>query len=806
MKKTLQKLSLLMLAILFAGTALMYAGSQRTITTEIFTSASCGYCPQANDLVRNYVTDHPNNAMIPLTYRYNFGTDIMYNMNAAMFNQRAAYYAFSGVPHFFINGTTKIGGYTPQIPNIIDQEVQKHANEISPISIVIDEVKDGNNMNFTVSVTSDNALTNKTLRICAVEYHHFYENAGSNGEKDFYFLVRDMIPNANGQQITLEADETKEFEYSYEIKASMYNRDLMYVVAFVQDDATKEVLQAASSLKSSTPTIMTDVQFDKIDPNKVLSKEIVISNPTDETIEYDLTINTNNMASWVTGWTAEVTPTSVMVGPGQTKSALVNIRSSTTAGFFWVEVNATGKASNFINMPGKIVLYALSNNAKNVFFGWTSRSFALVYNDYMQMGAFQNSSALMPVDMIQYYDPAEFDLGIFTVDFWNGGVVGASSAATSAINTMIDAGKDVLITGERELYYSESQYGTPEAMKLFRGNLGISLGGRDLRVSVNSSNYITGILPFNLKGIDTDPISNQLNVQLNTWSSLQNDPYLVQTDYISLLPGSEAVPFIYADDNKSKIMGVRWEQGTTRVVFITFGFNGFVNQPQRSGFLSKVLVWLTQESIAGPKLSTNKTAVNFGNVDLDKTREMPFEIVNNGTTKTDLVIDELSIIGDGADGFVFVDLDNTISIPAGEAYTVDVLFSPTVDKEYNAVVTIKSENSVDQNEVTVSLVGKGVGESSVAELKDGTFSISALPNPFETVARIEYNAGYDFNSNVNMFVIDANGKIITTLVNSAVSAGTHSVEFNGSALASGTYYVIAQVNGETLRIPLILTK
>jgi len=804
MKKTLQKLSLLMLAILFAGTTLMNAGSPRMTLLEHMTNASCPPCAAYNPGYQDLLMQRLNDDIIPITYRAWYpGSDVMYSQNSAMHQNRVQYYGTPGVPNVRVQGTFDTN---PSALAGISTEIDKYLGTMSPITIQIEETKSGSNLDFKVTVSSDDALANKTLRIAVVEYYHYYDAAGSNGEQDFYFIVREMFPNASGQSITIDAGASQEFDYSYSINASMYNKDQMYIVAFVQDDATKSVLQAGTSFKHSKPSIMTDVMYDHIQPNKILSKEIVISNPTEETIEYTLSVNENNMTTWVTGWTAEVTPTTVMVPPGQTKQALVNIRSTTTAGLFWVEVNATGNAANYINLPGSIVLYVLSDNAKNVFYGWTSRSFAMVYDDYMQLGAFQNNSALMPIGLMEYYDPSNFDLGIFTVDYWNGGVIGASAATGSAINAMIDAGKDVLITGERELYYSESQYGTQQAMQLFRGNIGVSLGGRDLRVSVNSQGYITGILPFNLKGIPTDPISNGLNMQANSWADMNTDPYLVQTDYMSLLPGSEAVPFLYADENESKIMGVRWEQNTTRLVYMTMGFNGFANQTQRSGMLSKVLVWLTQESIAGPELSTNKTAVNFGNVDIDQSREMDFDIVNNGATTTDLVIDDLYFSGDDADAFEFVGLDNNITLPVGESYTVTVKFSPTEKRDYMANAVITADNSVAMKEVTVSLVGAGVGESSVAELKDGTFSISALPNPFETIARIEYNAAYGLNGNVNIFVVDATGKVISTLVNSTVSAGTHSVEFNGANLASGTYYVIAQIGGESLRIPLVLTK
>lgn len=807
MKKKLLTLTSLILALLFISSAAMQAGSQRVITTEVFTSASCGYCAPSNELLVNYVNSNPEKPMIPLTFRYNFGSDIMYNMNPSMYKARANFYGFSGVPHFFINGTQVIGGYTPQIPNIIEQEVQKHANEISPITIEIDETKTGNVMDFTVSVSSDEELSGKTLRICAVEYHHFYENAGSNSEKDFYYIVREMFPNANGEMISLEAGETKTFEYSYNINASMFNVDKMYVVAFIQNDGTREVLQAATSLNMIKPNVMTDVQYDTIEPNKILSKEVIISNPSDEVINFELSINQNNTVSWIEGWSAEVTPKNISVPPGGTKKFLVNIRSSSVAGFFWTEVVAEGTAQSGIVIPGELVLHALSTNTENVYYAGSSDSWVLTYNAFNQFSGFYKNTALMPVGLIQNYDPLQFDLVVFDVDYWNGGMIAATSVIPATIINLIEGGKDVLITAERELYLAQGQSGTSQALQLFRNKLGLELYESVLRVQVNSQNQITGVLPFKCRGFDEDPLGDGFNKQLNNWS-LQ-EPYLVQTDCLEILEDSEAVPFLYYDNDKKRIAGIHWAVGTSRVVYTTFGFNAFDKESERNSFMNKVLTWLTSDAVAGPELALDKTSIDFGKVDLNKTKEKTFKIENDGSTKQELIIDKMTISSEQGDAsnFSFIDLDNTISIPAGESYTVTIGFTPNEEKEYEAVLTVEADNSVDEKELSLNLSGMGEdSESSVATTSNGMFTMTAAPNPFETVSSIEYTVSATNSKPLNIFIMDASGKIVKTLVNSTIAPGTYNAELNSNGLASGTYYVIGQIMGESVRIPLILTK
>ncbi len=59
------------------------------------------------------------------------------------------------------------------------------------------------------------------------------------------------------------------------------------------------------------------------------------------------------------------------------------------------------------------------------------------------------------------------------------------------------------------------------------------------------------------------------------------------------------------------------------------------------------------------------------------------------------------------------------------------------------------------------------------------------PNPFNPTTRIKYSIPFD--SKVTISVYSITGELVTELVNDYKSAGTYSVDFNGSNLASGVY-------------------
>lgn len=67
---------------------------------------------------------------------------------------------------------------------------------------------------------------------------------------------------------------------------------------------------------------------------------------------------------------------------------------------------------------------------------------------------------------------------------------------------------------------------------------------------------------------------------------------------------------------------------------------------------------------------------------------------------------------------------------------------------------------------------------------DGEY-VTVTPNPANPITTITYSIKNP--SNVQLSIYSANGQKVATLVNGPMSAGTHSVTFNGAKLASGVY-------------------
>lgn len=85
------------------------------------------------------------------------------------------------------------------------------------------------------------------------------------------------------------------------------------------------------------------------------------------------------------------------------------------------------------------------------------------------------------------------------------------------------------------------------------------------------------------------------------------------------------------------------------------------------------------------------------------------------------------------------------------------------------------------------------GEEEVAELP-GTFELAATsyPNPFTRTTTIAYSL--DDTADVEIQVIDVLGRLVATLVAKTQEAGSYQTEFDGSRMASGTYFYRLRAN------------
>jgi len=122
-------------------------------------------------------------------------------------------------------------------------------------------------------------------------------------------------------------------------------------------------------------------------------------------------------------------------------------------------------------------------------------------------------------------------------------------------------------------------------------------------------------------------------------------------------------------------------------------------------------------------------------------------------------------------------------------------------------LTVKDKR-VSNDERYFSYTEKGPIEWPKYPPNDGrgkTLSINNYPNPFNPAAEIKLNVPETMH--VSVTVYDLLGRKVSTVIDSELTPGRHSITFDGSFLATGTYFYVLQTDrGDRITRRLLLLK
>lgn len=233
-------------AAILTGVADVAAQAPRFVLFEHFTQASCGPCAQQNPGFQNNILTPNPNTVRHIAYHTSWpGVDPMYNHNPTEPTDRVNYYNVTGVPSISMNGNQKTG----QPGAFTQADVDNQFAMGSPIKVSVSEVDNGNNRDVTISVLTVGTVPSGTwkLRVAIVEDPIIYGTPpGSNGETDFPNVFRKMLPNTTGAAYTpASLGNAVTFTYNYN-EDPAWNTANLKVIAFIQNDVTKEVLQTGT--------------------------------------------------------------------------------------------------------------------------------------------------------------------------------------------------------------------------------------------------------------------------------------------------------------------------------------------------------------------------------------------------------------------------------------------------------------------------------------------------------------------------------------------------------------------------------
>lgn len=240
--------SLLFIAVLCANLAT--AQSQRLCLLEEFTQASCGPCAAQNPAL-NALLSQNEAKVVSIKYQTNWpGTDPMNTQTQTWVGPRVSYYGVTGVPNISFDGNV----LQAAAPSSLTQAgINNRYAVASPFTLNVSHVYNATYDSISISieaVASQATSGTLVLHTALVEKEiTFCTPPGSNGEKDFYSVLRQMLPNASGTTLPTSwtVGQTQSYQFNIAVPSYIYDKKQLAVVVFIQDNTNKEVKQTAIS-------------------------------------------------------------------------------------------------------------------------------------------------------------------------------------------------------------------------------------------------------------------------------------------------------------------------------------------------------------------------------------------------------------------------------------------------------------------------------------------------------------------------------------------------------------------------------
>jgi hypothetical protein len=218
----------------------------KKVLAESFTNSSDNQSalvnPGFNELMLFNASD-----IVDIQYHTGFpGADPFNQDNPADVAARSAYYGLSDVPWTIFDGNVYSGSTSGAIDNYMLVEEQSLMDPV--FAIDLETITGGGQITLNVNVTSNENLSGKNLTMHAIVIESEVNSVtGTNGETQFFSVVRKMLPNAGGTILNSNwtANQTQSYTLDWTY-TNIIDPEKVNAVVFIQDEDTRMVYQVAT--------------------------------------------------------------------------------------------------------------------------------------------------------------------------------------------------------------------------------------------------------------------------------------------------------------------------------------------------------------------------------------------------------------------------------------------------------------------------------------------------------------------------------------------------------------------------------
>jgi len=272
---------------------------RRIVLMEVVTNSGCGNCAVSNEIMNRFYENYFG-GVISVRYHASWPdiSDPMFQADSVDNNARTDYYGVTYTPQYFMDGVSK--GAADDEERMF-REMNNDLIKKAPVWIDIDADITADSVKFNVIITAYENIDsgNLRLRTAIVErLKQFTVPPGANGEKDFPDVMRKMLPDFNGIDFpSMQRGNSATYSFTCAVNPIWNWKDLA-VVAWIQDDNTKNIIQSNINI----PTVIIEPEQDDflvVQQNQTITNYFKIKNQNNKPVSVLLNSKTNPL---INGW------------------------------------------------------------------------------------------------------------------------------------------------------------------------------------------------------------------------------------------------------------------------------------------------------------------------------------------------------------------------------------------------------------------------------------------------------------------------------------------------------------------------
>lgn len=227
---------------------------QRLPMFESFTSSTCAPCATFNLGFFNDFTQQYQDDLVLVKYQMNWpgSGDPYYTAEGGV---RRAFYGVSGVPYLVVEGKQ-----VATTSAAVTSAFQGAKTIPSFMAIEGFHKTEGSNILIEATIMPFADFPNATIHVVVIE-GTTTGNVGNNGETSFKHVMMKMLPGANGTTLNLNALEPFYISHNFNMTGTKVEEmNDLKVAIFVQKNSSREVYQAAYTIKAAAPVVNLNIE------------------------------------------------------------------------------------------------------------------------------------------------------------------------------------------------------------------------------------------------------------------------------------------------------------------------------------------------------------------------------------------------------------------------------------------------------------------------------------------------------------------------------------------------------------------